>query len=247
MHFVRSITIAATTLLMVGHLTTASAQEASSTGKGIVGGTLLGAEAVLLTEAALDVSPDWLYYVGGGVGAVGGGIGGYYLESALSPKSNMLLLAAGMLLAIPTTVGVLSATAYEQSAEYTQDQPPQDEPTAEPASVTPANQPTPTNVTPSDGVPPVTPSTTTPSTTDSAKPSTPAPSSTPVPAPTSRSHSTPRKRSLSPALVAMDDQANLHLGLPAVEVREMYSRVELQRFGLQQRTELRVPLLRVAF
>jgi hypothetical protein len=244
MHFVRSITIAATTLLMVGHLTTASAQEASSTGKGIVGGTLLGAEAVLLTEAALDVSPDWLYYVGGGVGAVGGGIGGYFLESALSPKSNMLLLAAGMLLAIPTTVGVLSATAYEQSAEYTQDQTPQDEPTAEPASVTP--------VKPSDGIPPTTPSTTTPSTntptsTDSASPPPTAPSSTPAPAPTSRSRSTPRKRSLSPALVAMDDQANLHLGLPAVEVREMYSRVELQRFGLQQRTELRVPLLRLAF
>jgi hypothetical protein len=251
MHFVRSITIAATTLLMVGHLTTASAQEASSTGKGIVGGTLLGAEAVLLTEAALDVSPDWLYYVGGGVGAVGGGIGGYFLESALSPKSNMLLLAAGMLLAIPTTVGVLSATAYEQSAEYTQDQTPQDEPTAEPASVTPATTSTPTPVNPSDGTPPVTPSTTpsttTPPSTDGAPPPPTAPSSTPAPAPTSRSRSTPRKRSLSPALVAMDDQANLHLGLPAVEVREMYSRVELQRFGLQQRTELRVPLLRVAF
>jgi hypothetical protein len=45
----------------------------------------------------------------------------------------------------------------------------------------------------------------------------------------------------------MDDQANLHLGLPAVEVRDMYSRSEIAKFGEKQRQELRVPLLRVAF
>jgi hypothetical protein len=243
MHFVRSIAIAATTLLTVGHFTTAAAQEASSTGKGIVGGTLLGAELVLITEAAIDVSPNWLYYVGGGVGAVGGGIGGYFLEDALSPKSNMLLLAAGMLLAIPTTVGVLSATAYEQTAEYTQDRAPTDEPTAEPVVTTPA------------AGSPQAPATTTPGSTTTPSPSepNPAPATTPVPAPTttpaptSRSSSKHRMRALPPALIAMDNQANLHLGLPAVEVREMYSRTELQRFGLQQRSELRVPLLRVAF
>jgi hypothetical protein len=236
MHFVRSIAIAATTLLTVGHLTTASAQESSSTGKGIVGGTLLGAEAVLLTEAALDVSPNWLYYVGGGVGAVGGGIGGYYLEDALSPKSNMLLLAAGMILAIPTTVAVLSATAYEQTAEYTQDQPPTDEPKADPVGTTPATSPEPTPVAPKDGSAPATP----PSSPDSAPPTTSTP-------PVSRSNVIQRKRALPQVLVALDNQANLHLGLPAVEVREMYSRAELQRFGLQQRSEWRVPLLRVAF
>lgn len=240
MHFVRSIAIAATTLLTVGHLTTASAQEASSTGKGIVGGTLLGAEAVLLTEAALDVSPDWLYYVGGGVGAVGGGIGGYFLEDALSPKSNMLLLAAGMILAIPTTVAVLSATSYEQTAEYTQDQPPADEPKANPVETTPAAPPAtstePVTNPPADGTAPAT----TPS------PSEPAPTSSSAP-PISHSNVLKRRRALPQVLVALDNQANLHLGLPAVEVREMYSRAELQRFGLQQRSEWRVPLLRVAF
>ncbi|MGC4066886.1 MAG: hypothetical protein QM784_20065 [Polyangiaceae bacterium] len=128
MQLFRSIALAATVLLAIGHISTANAQtttqsvEPSSSGKGIVGGTLLGAEVVLLTEAAFDVSPDWLYYVGGGAGAIGGGIAGYYLEGSggLSAKGNMYLLAAGMLLAIPTTVAVLSATAYEQPAEYTQ-------------------------------------------------------------------------------------------------------------------------------
>jgi hypothetical protein len=237
MQLFRSIALAATTFLALGHLTTAAAQtatqseEPSSTGKGIVGGTLLGAELVLLTEAAFDVSPEWLYYVGGGAGAVGGGIAGYYLEGSggLSPKGNMFLLAAGMLLAIPTTVAVLSATAYEQPAEYTQDQAPSDEPKAEPMLAVP-------------------PETTSPPASTSPTDTTPGAAPTPA-TPTSQSRSRPqeKRRSLPMALVAMDSRANLHLGLPAVEVREMYSRTELMRFGVQQRTELRVPLFRVAF
>lgn len=220
MHFVRSIAIVATSLLTVSYVTTATAEPK---GKGIVGGTLLGAEAVLLTEAAFDVSPNWLYYVGGGVGAVGGGIGGYFLEDQLSSKSGMALLAAGLLIAIPTTVAVLSATAYEPKVAATQDTVPTDEPQAEPV-IAPAG--TDTNQTPSTTAP--------------------TPAATPAPV-TSQSTAKPRRRALAPVLVAMDDHANLHLGLPAVEVRDTYSRAEMQRFGLQQHSELRVPLLRVAF
>lgn len=240
MHFVRTIALAATTLLTVGHLTTAAAQSAdpSSTGKGIVGGTLLGAEVVLLTEAALDVSPEWLYYVGGGAGAIGGGIGGYFLEDSLSSKSNMILLASGMLLAIPTTVAVLSATAYEQTSEYTQDSAPTDEPKADPVAAEPAaSGATPTATPPAGATPTPAPSTGV------------SPTTAPPPgAPTSmRTRRIPQRRSLPGALVAMDNHSSLHLGLPAVEVRPMYSRTELQHFGIEQRSELRIPLLRVAF
>lgn len=257
MHLARSIAIAATTLFTLCQASSASAQaaEPSSTGKGIVGGTLLGAEVVLLTEAALDVSPDWLYYVGGAAGAIGGGIGGYFLEDSLSSKANMFLLAGGMLLVIPTTVAVLSATAYEQTAEYTQDQTPKDEPIADPVlpatTGAPAATTTPTPAT-NSGQPATTPSETT---SPSSSPSTtaPAPSTTPTPATapsgTQGRNTYRRHRGIlpPPALVGIDAQSRVHWGIPAVEVRDTYSRVEVSRYGLQQRTELRIPLLRVAF
>src|SRR5262245_38470861 len=39
------------------HAALASGKEASPTGKGVVGGALLGAEAMMLVEAAADVKP----------------------------------------------------------------------------------------------------------------------------------------------------------------------------------------------
>jgi hypothetical protein len=107
-------------------------EEASPTGKGIAGGILLGAELVLLVEAAADVEPTWAYVVGGLAGAAGGGVGGYFIEQEGEPKLPLLMLAGGMALAIPTTVAVLSATAYEPPLEYVEDQPPSDEPVADP-------------------------------------------------------------------------------------------------------------------
>jgi len=53
----------------------AHAEEVSTTGKGIVGGSLLGAEVVLATEAAFKVQPAWAYVVGGVGGAAAGGVG----------------------------------------------------------------------------------------------------------------------------------------------------------------------------
>jgi hypothetical protein len=252
MHLARSFAFAATTLFTLGQVSIALAQSSvqpSSTGKGIVGGTLLGAEVVLLTEAAIDVSPNWLYYIGGGAGAVGGGVAGYFLEDSLGSKGNMFLLAGGMLLVIPTTVAVLSATAYEQSADYTQDQPPKDEPPADPTipATPPATSTTPTPATnaaqpapapsdagsPTGAVPPAAPSTTAPA---------------PAPVPQSRNLKKRRLRAMPPpALVGIDAQRRIHLGIPAVEVRDAFSRLEMARYGVQQRTELRIPLLKMAF
>ena len=65
------------------------------TGKGITGGALLGAEAVMSVEAVAGVKPTWAYLVGGGLGAIGGGIGGYFIEQGDDPKPSYYLLAAG--------------------------------------------------------------------------------------------------------------------------------------------------------
>lgn len=108
------------------------AQEASPTGKGVIGGTLLGAEIVLALQAAFDVQSTWAYIGGGLAGGVAGGVGGYFIEQESSARVPMLMLAGGMAFAIPTTVAVLSATAYEPPASYIQDQPPSDEPVADP-------------------------------------------------------------------------------------------------------------------
>lgn len=105
---------------------------ATSSGKGIAAGILLGAETVVLAEAAFGVKPRWAYLVGAGVGAVGGGVGGYFLEDNLSPKTATLLLASGMVLAIPATVAALSASSYTPPADYVQDSAPTDEPVTDP-------------------------------------------------------------------------------------------------------------------
>lgn len=105
---------------------------ASTTAKGTVAGALLGAEAVVLTEAAFGVKPGWAYLLGAGVGAAGGGVGGYFLEDSMSPKLASLLLAGGLVLAIPATVAALSASAYSPPADYIQDTPPSDEPVETP-------------------------------------------------------------------------------------------------------------------
>jgi hypothetical protein len=156
--------------------------EASPTGKGITGGVLLGGEVVLLVEAALDLQPAWAYLLGGVAGGVGGGIGGYYLEKTGDPRANMLLLAGGMALIIPTTVAVLNATAYEPPKEYLEDKGPEG---AEPP---------------------------------------------------------PPRAMVAPGLLGVTPRA-LTLNLPAVDVRDLYSPLELQRFPLRQGSEVRVQVV----
>src|SRR5690349_12725881 len=95
--------------------------EVSPTGKGVVGGALLGGELVMSVEAAFEVQPAWAYILGGVAGAAGGGIGGHFVEQQSSPRVPMLMLAGGVAFAIPTVVAVLAATAYTPPAGYLQD------------------------------------------------------------------------------------------------------------------------------
>jgi hypothetical protein len=206
-------TFAASTAFAVGK------DEASADGKGIVGGALLGAELVLTVQAAADVEPAWWYFVGGGAGAIAGGVGGYFIEQEASPRVSMLMLAGGLVLAIPTTVAVLSATAYEPPADYLQDTAPADEPVADP--------PRP------DGA-------------SSAPPAS-------APAPSGRRELrrnkavSERRFDLTPPALLDIDPNRVAIAIPAVEVRDVFTPAERFVFGVKQVTEVRVPVLAVAF
>jgi len=246
--FLGTLTLASLTLASVS----AHAEEVSPTGKGVVGGALLGAEVVLATEAAFKVQPGWAYLVGGLAGGAAGGVGGHFIEQNVGGKTAMLMLAGGMALAIPTTVAVLSATAYEPPASYTQDRAPADEPVAEPPQ--PAlTQP---SVTPTPGSAPV--PVPAPTTTPGGTEVTPPPAPVTTPAPTSRTapqhrRSRSARRTLPldyhlnpPALIGVSASA-LTLGIPAVELRDVYTRSEVAMFGVSQATEVRVPVLSFLF
>jgi hypothetical protein len=205
--------------LVLGLTSPAQAEEASPTGKGITGGALLGAEVVMLTEAALKVKPAWAYIVGGVVGAAGGGVGGYFLEQEGDAKLSLYALAGGFALVIPTTVAVLSATAYEPPRDYTQDRAPADEPVAEPPrAAEPASEPAAAEPPPAEA---------------------PKPESQLTPPP-------PARGSAAPALVALSS-GTLYLSVPAVEVRNVFSRRELAMYGVEQQTEVRLPVFTARF
>jgi len=208
-------------------------ESASPTGKGIVGGALLGSELVMVSEAALGVKPTWAYIVGGLAGGAAGGVGGYFVEKQDDARPPMLMLAGGIVLAIPTVVAVLSATAYEPPADFLQDQAPADEPVAEPpapSEVAPAPAPAPAAVPPADAAPPP-----------------------PVPAaPTGRRYlKSSRRLSLQlppPALFGLQyPDARLALGVPNVEVRHAYTRTERMMFNAPDVAEVRIPVLDVSF
>jgi hypothetical protein len=129
------------------------------------------------------------------------------------------MLAGGMALVIPTMVAVLQATSYKAPSDYTVDEPGADTGPAREAP-TPSEQPTSVKV---EG----------PSARRMAPKRAPRVALTP-----------PRHIPLS--LVDVHG-GTLRLSVPAVEVRPTYSLVEVQKFGVEQRTELRVPVFQATF
>jgi hypothetical protein len=95
----------------------AIAEPVSATGKGVVGGALLGAEATLITESVLRVKPRWAYALGGALGAALGGTLGYYVEKSGDARWSMVLLTAGTAMVIPTAAITLNATVYRDPNE----------------------------------------------------------------------------------------------------------------------------------
>jgi hypothetical protein len=88
-------------------------------GKGIVGLGLIGAELGFvipaLVQNAMGTDEWWPYLVFPALGAVGGAVGGYFLEQETqgSPEVAVVLLAIGLAAVVPTVVGTLSLTAYD--------------------------------------------------------------------------------------------------------------------------------------
>jgi hypothetical protein len=109
---------------------TAHAQEpdpVNVTGKGMVGGGLLGAEIVMIGIAIGGVKDWWPYVLFGAVGAGAGVAGGFGVESVTGPpdgpaEPGLYLLAGGMALVVPTLVAVLNATAYEPEDDDVEEQ-----------------------------------------------------------------------------------------------------------------------------
>jgi hypothetical protein len=117
----RRLCRAALTLALVSSAALPSQAQTSNAVKGMIGGGMLGAEAVLLTESALRLRPGWAYLVGGAAGASGGAYLGYELCDGGSNRPPAFLLAGGIALIIPTIMGVLTATRYAPSGPLERD------------------------------------------------------------------------------------------------------------------------------
>jgi hypothetical protein len=205
-------------LLVLTQGAPAHADEIAASPKGIVGGGLLGGEVVMLGEAAFGMKSGWGYVIGGVVGVGGGAVAGYYIEQGADPKVSVYMLAGGMALIIPTTVAVLQATSYKAPEDYTEDKPASGAPVPEP--------PRPTPSTPPGG----------------------GGASAPVKASplALHYHWEPAKLKLPIGLLDLDEGA-FKVAMPAVEIRPVYRLDEMQKYGLEQKHELRVPVFSATF
>ncbi len=203
---------------LVAQPRSARADEVSPTGKGIVGGALLGGEVVMITESIIGVRSGWGYVLGGVLGAAGGGVGGYFVEQGSSDgKAPMYMLAGGMALVIPAIVLTLDATRYRPEAGATEDNVPVGPP-AEP------------------GVPGG--SVVSPGAAGPAMPA-PAPAAAPPPA----AAPAPPPQSLFDV-----HQGDFRLGLPVPSVVPVFSATEAKTYGLTKNdAEFKMPVLHVTF
>lgn len=96
----------------------AQSQEIPPDFKGVVGLGLIGAELGMVIPAIAGVNDTWAYLVFPAVGAIGGGLAGYFLlEANDQTEISIAMLGIGMALVIPATVLTLSLTAYDPDDE----------------------------------------------------------------------------------------------------------------------------------
>jgi hypothetical protein len=198
----------------------ARADDVSPTGKGIVGGGLLGAEVITITESLVGVHAGWAYAVGALVGAGGGAVGGYFVEQGSSNgQVPMYMLAGGLALVIPAVVLTLDATRFRPEEGITEDKTPQGPP-AEPGV-------------PGGSVGPAAPAT------GPAAPA--APAAAPAPAPAAPPASPPQS-------LFDVNQGTFRLGVPLPSVVPMFSAVETKQYGLTKNdAEVKMPVLHISF
>lgn len=103
----------------------------TATGKGITGLAIIGGSVTATTMGLVGVEQQWAYLVFPPLVAVGGGIGGYFMETSAPVEASTYVLGAGMALIIPTVIVSLNATIYKAPEEYPND----------PSKKTPASEP----------------------------------------------------------------------------------------------------------
>jgi hypothetical protein len=109
---------------LVGLALTSSPRECradAKIAKGITGGAFIGAEVVMVTEAAFGVKPKWAYVVGGVAGAGAGAAGGYFIADGSSNKTTSFLLAGSLALVMPTMIAVVMATDFQPPPAHKQE------------------------------------------------------------------------------------------------------------------------------
>jgi len=217
----------------MGSASPAHADEVSPKGKGITGGALLGAEVVTIVESLIGVRNGWAYIGGAAAGAIGGGIGGYFVEQGSSDgRVPVYMLAGGLALVIPAVVLTLNATRYMPDETATEDKgAPTEGPPADPGRAG-GSAVSPTGGTPGVSAPP--------------PPVSPPPSTPPTPAPP------PQARPPIPdALLHLDvdptHRAGVRMGVPVPTVKPMWSSAEQKQYGFAQGTEMRLPVVKVSF
>lgn len=184
----------------------------TGTGKGIVGGALLGGEIVMIPMGAAGLKPWWPYLVFGGLGSVGGAVGGWAVEQAAPPaEAPLYMLAGGLALIIPTVV--LSASAITRE-EY--------EDLSDP-SVPPPDQP--------GGVPGA------------------PPEGSSVTVTTSDARKVRRRRGRPAPTVGLLDVSSgaVRMGVPAVMVKNVYTPEQIVTFGVEQKTQVDIPVVSATF
>jgi hypothetical protein len=215
---------------------TAMADNVDGKGKGIAGGILLGAEIVTIPMALFGVKAGWAYAVFAGAGAVGGGIAGWGVESATGSydkvpgdgRAPIYMLAGGLALVIPSVVLLLNATRYQPDENAKEDNAPKNAPAADPGKA--GGSPVIEGGASGGGS----------ISTDKGGSGGGGGSTTPKEDPKKVPHS----------LLDVDlqeGQGAFRLGLPIPEIREAYSLRQLRDLGVQQVTEVRLPLVQVAF
>jgi hypothetical protein len=219
---------------LTAHTPEARADEVSPTGKGIVGGALLGGDVVMIVGGIIGVKTPWYYVIGGGLGAIGGGIGGYFVEQAVADSAGgdghipVYMLGGGLALIIPALVLTLNATRYQPPADAKEDKAPTNIPNADPGA---ANGSSVVGGSTGTGGSTTTP-TPAPAPTPDATPKGPSSSLTPPPPPQS--------------LVDVH-QGAWRMGLPVPMIGAMYSLQTQKEQGVAAGLEVRMPVVRVTF
>jgi len=223
--------------VLVGGPRAAQAEEVSPSGKGIVGGALLGGEIVIFTEAIIGVRSGTAYALGAGGGAVAGGVGGYFIEQAVSDgRVPAYLLAGGLALIIPALVITLDQTRYLPTEGAREDKPvtnlPASDPGkpggsavigAEPAAAPPAANP--------------------------ATPATTPGGTTPAPAPAQGGGTrAPVRAPMSLINFQGSGTRQLSVGVPVPEVRPVFTAQQKKALGVENSgNEVRIPVVNVTF